>query len=404
MSKLMAALAEAARVGDDGPLGSSVPNRDLEDRELRARSRILGIATRGLRRRFLATLPEIEKRGLAEQYGGIVAYGAKVGGATRDEVRNALALGRRLAPFPEVWALFETGEVGRATLMRVPVDLLAEDPGFWVHQFQTQNKRGVEALVAEYRAQRGQVGPGETVLDDHLPGQVRLPIMDAAVHHSQALRPRSATQEVAPGTLPGQGSGSSGSIRRHRVLVDLSDEEYARVKVARAERSKEQGRSVSMAEVVREMFLEAYLDSYPDQAGNLSGEERHRIRTRAQEAAKTATGDLVPRPVDREVVVRSGGTCERGKCLEPGEHRHHIIKKWSRRHALPSRIRNIPRHHPDVVVNLCSTCHGLVHDGLIENPLDPPEFWRVAPLGEIAEGDPQDLAYRKRKQEARASI
>lgn len=371
-------------------------NAALTDQQLRGRSRTLGMRSRGIRRRFLATLPELDRRRLVNlRYGSIFAYAAKVGGANQEEVKGALRLARRLERFPKVWALFETGRVGRAVLMRVPVDFLEADEECWVRHFETLSKREIEALVAAEWARRrredleaSKVSPG---LDEGT-----APDGETRVMSGSEKRIRSESDLEVRSSVPGQGSQPVlHQPGRHgrRILVELSEEEYARLLVARRERVQRTGRTVSMAEALKAGFIENYLDTRPAEEVDVEGPERTRLERRAKAAAKKATGARIPLPVTRFVRVRSRGHCERPGCGQPGEHIHHQIKARARRKGLPPRVRTLPRHDPDALAHLCQACHGLVHEGLVVDPYAPVSQWVLRAADSPPQRDAQDRAF-----------
>lgn len=433
---------------------SKLRNADLNDRQLRRRSRTLGMHSRGIRRRFLATLPELERRGLiARRYGSIFEYAAKVGGARRDEVQGALRLARRLAAFPKVWALFETGRVGRAVLMRVPVEILAADEDRWVGHFEALSKREIEALVASERERRRQAvlaerrtaagdrevetGPDASIrtmsgsesricaasgFPGHsiLPGQGPLPggATESAADSSSGFDAGTARSASDPATrahaAAESGPAGHGQVDawpaprrprspKHRILVELTEEEFARLLVARRERFEQTGRSMSMAEALKAGFIENYLDTRPAGEIDVEGPERARLERRAKDAAKEATGARIPLPVKRFVRVWSRGHCERPGCRQSGEHYHHQIKARARRARLPPRLRALPRHHPEALAHLCKTCHGLVHEGLVLDPYAPPGDWVLRAADSPPQRDAGDRAFGRVRAEVRSA-
>lgn len=456
-------------------------NADLTDQQLRGRSRYFGMSTREARRRFLATLPELDRRGLVtKRYGSIFAYAAQVGGARRDQVLGALSLARRLTRFPKVWALFESGEVGRAVLVRIPVELMEGAEDSWVRHLKTLSKSQIEALVASEQERRR--GP-ESALSGS-PENLRRPMRGAESRMRAGSRfagaeglpghglagvdagglPGHGSAGVDAGGLPGQGSagvdagglpehgsagvdvggllgpgvggvGTGGSLgpgggdagagglpgrgvgdvsaegqpgrgaaepAKRRVIVELSEDEYARLLVAQRERAAQAGRPVSMGETLREGFLENYLDTRPPGEVDVDGGERAALEKRAVSAAEKAGGDRIPVPVKRFVRVRSAGRCERPGCRRPGEHFHHQIKARARRKRLPLRLRDLPRHHPDALVHLCGDCHGLVHEGMIQDPFAPARKWVLRAVDSPRRRDAQDRKFGLVRRRARS--
>lgn len=395
------------------PLAASLSDRDLE-----RRNRQFGFLSRRAEQRFLATFPEIARRGLAEAHGGLFALAARRGGVKPSKVQNILELARRLEPFPRIWALVERGEAGYSVVGRVPLEFLRENEGAWEEILRSHSRRQVDTVVKEERARRRTPGPHVAAqspeastarpseasadlrgsMEEQLPGQEFLPWGGSS--DGSAPPP---PLEGEPNPLAGQAENQDPE-RTHRVVVFLTPDEAARLRVACRERSRARGKPVSQGDALREAFLENFLDTRPPGESPASPEERRELHERAIAAAEGATGKAAPIDVQRDVGVRSEGVCERPGCGEAGEHLHHQIPYRARRGRLGSRLRGLPRHHPDAVVLLCGTCHALVHEGRIENPEDPVGRWRVAPVDGRQEGTPQDQRYRVERARARTRV
>jgi hypothetical protein len=90
------------------------------------------------------------------------------------------------------------------------------------------------------------------------------------------------------------------------------------------------------------------------------------LARRAIASATKAKGQEVPPQVERWVWIRSGGGCEIPGCTSRGQHLHHRTR---RAEALD--------HHPDQLRLTCSSCHGAIHAGLMD------EEGRMLPTGTL---------------------
>ena len=145
---------------------SPVANSQLDDVELLRRSRRLGFMTLAARRRFLATLPEIEQRKLVpREYASIFEYAARTGGASRRQVQEILAAHRRLRTLPQIWMLLEDGVIGLSKLHRVPRALLHENPARWAEALESCSREALVRLVREAQGHPSGEGPTISVAD-----------------------------------------------------------------------------------------------------------------------------------------------------------------------------------------------------------------------------------------------
>ncbi len=388
------------------------PLSSLPDAELRSLSKRLGRSVRVVERRFLATLPEIARRGLfAPRFPSIHAYARRVGGRSREAVDRVLALDRRLAPFPAVHRLLESGEVGWSLLARVPVKELEADAEGWARLLRTCSKAEIDTMLRARRGE-GEGGGAEQRADvagasrpatpapgiatasgaaaGALPGGSGAGSVLAASGAARTLRSgcrREPGGDLSPGADGGGLAAGPGGLD---LRVTLDPVREARLRTLVRERERELGRPLSLTAFFLELLDEAWAEPGIDGVREPDAATLEAMRARAVESATRSRGKEAPPRVVRYVRVRALGRCEAAGCTRPGDHLHH---EAGRRVPVP--------HHPDRTWLLCIAHHGLRHLGRIANPEDPPPGWRVSPAGAASRSRGNDLGYQVRRHAAR---
>jgi len=125
----------------------------LTDEQLYAVCRQYGEEARLARQKFLGLLPEVYRRSLYKKkgFGSIFEFGAKLGGASREQVKRVLSLNDKFSKAPQLQTLLMSGEVSMHKLARVAAVATKEDQDFWVDQVKALPKKAIETLVRDMR-------------------------------------------------------------------------------------------------------------------------------------------------------------------------------------------------------------------------------------------------------------
>ncbi|MBM3266227.1 MAG: hypothetical protein FJZ01_01145 [Candidatus Sericytochromatia bacterium] len=479
----------------------------LDDRTLLVLSRYWGRAGQVATRRFLATLPEIDRRSLYRRARchSLHEYAARYAGASREIVDTVLLVHRRIGRFEVLWRLFADGRAGLHVFRRISRHVTAENAAWWAEIVQTCTIREIERILAAKETSESSWSGGQLALAAGAPG-ARVPVgaeppgTPGPAPAGEAVEERFA--RPAPAGVPpdraangGQVAGpiaaagrvegaASGDADLSRVaggwrLSPLAEQIAANFVAAYRRR----GLTVSVRDVVeaalRHVAIAGILPDIPgarravcsrpsvspvaaaDAAGapfESAGEEPYgargdkfgpagsshgtghsagsaaprppRVRlprviisvseigmsflralgglipispaealdlespmppvayadlvAKAEAEGRASTGRLPPGSVKLAVWVRAGGSCEARGCRAP-------IDEFEHRDPY-SEVR---RHLPGRIAGLCWECHRALHDGLIENPHDPPGQWR-----RIREGDARTCRAVDRKVQA----
>lgn len=350
------------------------PLAELGDTRLLAISRYWGRVGRVALRRFLATLPEILRRELYRRCGcqSIFEYAAKFASASREVVKDVLNAHRQIGQLP-LWDLFAAGDVGLTVLRRIAPRVTADNAGWWAEMARECTVQEIEDLIRASELQEPRPESREIEAAEQLSvvEEVARPeatfltplaarILDNLLH-DYARRGKTVSRSElielalktfaqggrAPDPDEAREAPKAPKVRLPRVLVEVADLGMTFMRTI--------GGLLPLADAEA-----AALDSgkvpiaYQD------------LLARAIEAGSTAKGRTPPAIVRMAIAIRSAGRCEVGSCDRPLEEIDHLDPFSERR-----------VHHPDRMVGLCRICHRARHNGLIDNPEDPPFLWRL---------------------------
>lgn len=372
-----------------GPL-AAIPDRSLLDH-----ARKLGRLGLSLTHRFLALLPEIERRRLHQRAGftSITHFAARVAGLGAEAVKQARWLHARVGQIPTIWEALVHGRISWTKLRVVAAHVTEAEAPAWLERIRSLPRAGLEALVRERSRGAGRVLP---------PGS------------------------PPPPPLP---------IPRVKKTVEIDARTEADLDRVRVLFEKRLGRPVCWGEVLRLMATEI-IDREKQAPGPETGprtvtrvtkggplgllEVVYTAAETGQSWMRTLRGLLpVPRPervagapppprlaelhaaalarldrgartasiptaVRRLLLARSGARCEFPGCHERLADLHHI-----RPLALGG------SHHPDNLVGLCAVHHATAHAGGLILTGDR-STWRLRRLDEPLERSWVDVAVGRR--------
>lgn len=375
------------------PPHPSCPVRELTDTGLWDLLASLGDASRISQQRFLALLPEVARRRLhrKKSFPSLLACAQQLAGVSQRKFEDVLALHRRLTAtraLRSLWRLVESGEVGWSVVARVPQRLLEADPRAWLRNFRQLSKREIEELV---RAARPAAPSTPTTPETRpLPGAHH--VSEPATSHPSNPRPEPiSTLPITPGRDATEPSEAPPEPRHPplRCTLHLSPDEQSRLQLLLRDHQRRTGEATSLSELVTRLVQETWLHDSPGtsesattlpktdgtaeptpaaalRAPPLPTPPTHDEYRQALDSAARSQGQDPPPLVARYVRKRARDLCERAGCDRPGAHLHHLF----------GRATKTP-HHPDKLAWVCDTCHGLIHQGRVENPHDPPRLWRL---------------------------
>lgn len=312
--------------------------QSLSDKELYQKCCVFGAEARKWSRKFVALLPEVEKRQLYKKYKfySIFEFAAKLAGINRETVLEVLRVARKLEDKP---LLLEQLEEQGINKLRVVANVAnKENEKILAEKIREMSKPTLEVFVREMRNGKltdEEFRPG-TEFDDQ-------------------------TMENKNGQPPEQ------SGKRISITFPLEPKVELRFRELQKKLSKENKGPVDFNEVLRTL-----MDTY-DEA---HGKGRKEGADQNLETMKNEVNEILEkRPVGCRYIPakekqflyqKYGGRCAFSECWKLPEIFHH-----TRRFSLN------PSHDPDFVVPLCKEHERLAHLGLIENEEKPPEEWRL---------------------------
>lgn len=391
------------------------PVRRLSDTALWDLLQDLGHATRLARQRFLALLPEVGRRRLHRRmdFPSLLSCAQQLGGVSQRAFDDILALHRRLTSSPtlrNLWYLVEAGEVGWSVVARVPQDLLEADPKAWRRNFLHLSKREIEALVRAARpapaappAPALAPAPAPTATSaSSMPTPAATPstrpIAGACRSEPAPSNPR-APSSITPGRDPEPAPQAERNPAR-RYALHLTPDEEDRLRLLLQAEQRRTGEAISLSELLTRLVRETWLS--PDEpapgpearalrAPTLPGEPSRAEYRQAVDSAERSQGADPPPLVVQYVRKRARDLCERGGCRNPGIQLHHLLGREGEN-----------PHHPAKLAWVCGTCHGLTHQGRIQNPHDPPWLWHLRDPTEEPKSHARDHRYQGHRRAHRA--
>lgn len=165
----------------------AVPLSSLADSKLLALSRHWGRIGIVALRRFLATLPEILRRGLYRRCRcqSVFEYAAKFSTASREVVNDLLNVHRQIGRFPALWSLFVDGKVGLTASLRIAPRDRPETAEGWAQIASTCTIREIEAVI---KASESTSEPVQSTLRTPGPGSRGPGVRRRASGHCRAAR------------------------------------------------------------------------------------------------------------------------------------------------------------------------------------------------------------------------
>lgn len=132
----------------------------LDDKTLLMLSRSWGRLGKIALRKFVSTLPEVERRGLyrVAKCTSIFEYALKHGGLSADVVRDIRRLHEKIGKFDCLWSLLVEGIVGWSKLLRIADFVTQHNAVWWARTVQEAPKALLDRLAVRLRK-----------LDDHSP-------------------------------------------------------------------------------------------------------------------------------------------------------------------------------------------------------------------------------------------
>lgn len=123
----------------------------IADTPLLAHARALGRLGRSLIHRFLALLPELERRRLHHRAGcaSVAEFAARTAGVGAEQVKQARWLHERVGKYPEIWEPLVRGRLSWTKVRVVATRVTAGNVGAWVERVRTQTRAVLERLVRE---------------------------------------------------------------------------------------------------------------------------------------------------------------------------------------------------------------------------------------------------------------
>lgn len=409
----------------------------LPDRDLLVLSGRLGSDRRRADRRFLATLVEIDRRGLLTKrrpVRSIEEYGARVGGVSPQTVTDVVNLGRTFSAYPRSWHLFASGAIGWTLLRTIAPMLATRSDEAWAEILTRGTKHSLARLVQAWRVATtpapSQVLPGKDPppprpapeADLHPPLAHLAP--KTGISPPDPSRPGSpvpltSTRPDAPPAAPARSAPPVPPAPPEPAPAPaapaLSPALLERLEARRREVESKLGRPLDL-----EGLVTALLDAtapVPSESpvvprrilpgGRADGFVEVRVRDLAtgQVLRRTRSGwTQVPDTV-AALTLREGDPILDGDGLHSGalasaakargREVPPLVERWvwlrsggacespgcaHRGHHLHHRTRRAQAldHHPDRLMLLCEGCHGALHAGLLD------EDGRVLPPGTVA--------------------
>ncbi|MBU6427949.1 MAG: hypothetical protein KGR26_02970, partial [Cyanobacteria bacterium REEB65] len=306
----------------------------LDDKTLLALSRQWGRVGQVAFRRFLATLPEIARRGLYRRARchSIFEYAAKCSGATQEVVDAVFLVHKRIGGFAVLWELFAQGRYGLPVFRRISRHVTGDNAAWWAEVVSACTVKEIERILREQEAGAAGTTRGQLPLEhaNHSPGLetpagslTASPREDTALESAAGQAPESCAQGVpelatsdlrcATGAAPEiPAASSSDSLLAERCNERLSDPRANRPSglspLAAAiadnlvEEYRRRGLTVSRQEIVegalRFFALQGAVPEIPCTV-NLSGAGKPAASCDGPEAARS-----VPRPLPQPRKVR----------------------------------------------------------------------------------------------------
>ena len=128
----------------------------LSDKDLLNLCKQYGRNTLVWRQKFVALLPEVEKRKLYVKlgYGSTIEFAARLAGISKDQTLRVIQLEKKFKSTPELKKLLVSGEVSVNKLARVASVVNEENQDFWASKSQLLSQHALETLVRDTKVVR----------------------------------------------------------------------------------------------------------------------------------------------------------------------------------------------------------------------------------------------------------
>lgn len=269
----------------------------------------LGKVGRHARRRFLAELPEVCRRGLYSKWGfaSVRHYAAVTAGVSARTVDELLSMAGKVERYKRIWDLLHRGEVGWSVLKVVAPHVKPETVGWWAKKLRTCTRAQIEDEVARLRAAaREDSGAGTG-------GAIRAAAgaPTVVVRGASSRRASTPVSGAAEGMLPGRsvadlhpGGGedphqernveNGGGPPTHRLTLELSAEEMALLEAMRSQAEKREGRTLGLGQILRRAIRDQALGaSCTDPTSSAQGSSS--LSESTSRSKQPATPTSVPR-------------------------------------------------------------------------------------------------------------
>lgn len=346
----------------------------MPDKDLFEYCRSTGLKTRMWKNRFLAALPEVEKRRLYKKRGfcSIYEFAAKLAGVSRNVVDECMRIDKKLTNKPKLKALISENGLNK---VRIVAGIAREETqDFWVEKVKLMTKSTLETYIKELRKSHPGmvVDPTSNIAQEE--GQNSLFNDENVISQQKDVSMLDMDSEPACGMAPD--SIPKSNCERSAFTIRIDSETELELRKFKQKIEKERHEVVDWNTVMKEMVKKANTNSRG--SSHRSRSTRSAVRDARPEAPNCvgrqtelrtakkskAGGRYVPAALKRQITEKYSGGCAFPGCNNPATVLHH-----------PKRF-SLQKNH-DNLKPLCEKHHELAHQGLIEGEEKNSGSWRV---------------------------
>ncbi|MCC6643167.1 HNH endonuclease [Candidatus Peregrinibacteria bacterium] len=140
----------------------------LSDTDLLEICHKFGQETLNARKRFLGTLPEVERRQLwrTEGFFSIFHFAAVLAGVSEEQVRTVINVDKKFINMPVLREQLVGGKISVNKLVRVASVATPENQDFWAEQVQNLSNRAIETLVRDEKVFQSELHVQNTLQEE----------------------------------------------------------------------------------------------------------------------------------------------------------------------------------------------------------------------------------------------